>query len=230
MEAFVAAAGSDYTSSVHQLHARERMIEDQIAARGVRDPAVLDAIRSVPRELFVPDGAIHEAYEDRALPIGPAQTISQPFIVAYMTERLAIRPHQVVLEVGTGSGYQAAVLSRLAARVHTIEQAAHLSEAAQRRLRHLGITNVSFHVGDGSLGLPEHAPYDRIMVTAACPRPPQPLVDQLRLGGLLEAPVGTVDMQSLVLVGRRDSGTVETPLIKCRFVKLVGAAGWPVGE
>ena len=203
------------------------MIETQIVARGIGDQAVLEAMRQVPRELFVPPGLREQAYEDRALPIGPGQTISQPYIVAYMTDHLAPTPRCNVLEVGTGTGYQAAVLAGLARVVHTVERDEALSAAAQRRLQALGISNVRCHVGDGSTGWEQFASFDRIMVTAGCPEVPQVLVEQLEIGGILVLPVGDIDTQTLVRVNKRRSGTVESSLIACRFVKMVGRCGWP---
>jgi protein-L-isoaspartate(D-aspartate) O-methyltransferase len=205
---------------------REAMISAQIVARGVHDAAVLAAMRALPRELFLPDDLRDQAYEDRALPIGPGQTISQPYIVAYMTEKLSLTRDCVVLEIGTGSGYQAGVLAQLASVVHTVEYDGGLSAVAQRRLVSLGIDNVRFHVGDGSMGLPEFAPFDRVMVTAACPDAPRVLVDQLAMGGIAVLPVGDEESQTLVRIEKRESGTVETSLLQCRFVKLLGKYGW----
>lgn len=207
--------------------AREAMIQEQIAARGIRDAAVLAALRAVPRELFVPEAYADEAYADRALPIGPAQTISQPFIVAYMTSQLEVASMHRVLEIGTGSGYQCAVLAHLAGQVDTIEWDAGLNREAEARLAALGITTVRFHVGDGGLGLPDSAPFDRVIVTAACPHVPIQLVNQLAEGGVLIAPVGESEVQSLVRVTRRSRGHQEQWLLPCRFVKLRGAHGWP---
>ena len=205
---------------------REAMLETQIMARGVRDERVLDAMRRVPRELFVPEGLKDEAYDDRALPIGPGQTISQPYIVAYMTAQLDARPEHTVLEVGTGTGYQAAILAHLAGTVHTIECDANLSAKARERLAFLGISNVGYSVGDGSVGCPEAAPFDRIIVTAGCPEIPPAMLEQLARDGLAVLPVGPADTQTLLRVRKQARGTSETPLIPCRFVKLVGQQGW----
>ncbi|MCB9867677.1 MAG: protein-L-isoaspartate(D-aspartate) O-methyltransferase [Phycisphaerales bacterium] len=202
------------------------MVRDQIVARGVTDPRVLAALAAVPRELFVPADSQAEAYADRALPIGPAQTISQPFIVAYMTAHLDVLPRDRVLEVGTGSGYQAAVLAQLAGRVDTIEYDAALSAQARQRVEGLGIANVTFHVGDGSAGLAERAPFDRIMVTAGCPVVPDRLTEQLADGGVMLVPVGEADAQVLLRVSRRGGRTYTDRLLECRFVKLVGRYGW----
>ncbi len=208
--------------------ARRRMVAQQIAARGIRDARVLAAMERLPRDRFVPAAQRDEAYADQALPIGSGQTISQPYMVAYMTEILSVEPGQKVLEVGTGSGYQTALLVLLGGRVHTIERLPEFAEAAERRLGELGLAGAAFHVGDGSLGLPAEAPFDRIIVTAASPDVPQPLVDQLVMGGRLVVPVGGPDNQVVVRVDRRPGRTVETSGLACRFVRLLGEQGWPV--
>jgi len=208
------------------LVSRERMIEQDIRRRGVRDPRVLDAMAIIPRERFVPPAQRAFAYEDHALPIDFGQTISQPFIVAYMTERLAVKPDAKVLEIGTGSGYQTAVLARLARTVHSVERIDALRERAAQTIAELQLTNVVFHPGDGSLGLPAFAPFDRIMVTAAAPRVPPTLVEQLADGGRLVVPVGGDTEQTIVEVVRKGSRTIETPKLACRFVKLIGQEGW----
>lgn len=206
--------------------ARCTMVERQIESRGVHDPRVLAAMRDVPREAFLPPMPVEEVYSDRALPIDAGQTISQPYIVAAMTESLAPAANDVVLEIGTGSGYQTAILARLARHVHTVERIAELSRAAQARLRALEIDNVTFHRGDGSLGWPDEAPFDGILVSAGAPRVPDRLVGQLRPGARLVIPVGDEDTQTLVVVERTAHGTVERPLMACRFVKLIGECGW----
>jgi protein-L-isoaspartate(D-aspartate) O-methyltransferase len=206
--------------------ARQRMIEEQIRSRGVHDPRVLDAMASVPRERFVPPSERSMAYEDRALPIECGQTISQPFIVGYMTEVLAVTPDSNVLEIGTGSGYQTAVLARLARVVHSVERIDALRERAAENLAGLQLTNIFLHSGDGSLGLPAFASFDRIIVTAAAPRIPPSLVEQLVDGGRLVIPVGGPTEQTVVCVVREGSKTVETPMLACRFVKLIGREGW----
>ena len=206
---------------------RRRMVDEQVHRRDVRCQSVLDAMMSVPREMFVPAGVRSAAYEDRALPIGFEQTISQPFIVGYMTEKLAIDPRARVLEIGTGTGYQTAILALLAEHVFTIERIAELQQQAAANLAKLKLTNTTMSVGDGSLGLPEHAPFDRIMATAAAPSVPTALVDQLTEGGALIIPVGGKAEQTIVRVVRGGGRTVETPLLACRFVKLYGKAGWP---
>jgi len=207
--------------------ARRDMIAEQIEARGIHDPRVLSAIEAVPRERFLPAQFAGAAYEDRALPIEENQTISQPYIVAVMTNSLDVEPDSKVLEVGTGSGYQAAILSKLTGRLFTVERLASLSRAAADRLVHLGITHVEFRVGDGSQGWPEQAPFDRIIVTAAAPSIPQPLLDQLMVGGRMIIPVGDAAQQSLVSVLKYADRTLERPIIPCRFVKLIGRKAWP---
>ncbi len=206
------------------------MVDEQIRRRHVTDARVLEAMLSVPRERFLPPDRRPQAYEDRALPIGHGQTISQPFIVAYMTEQLNVRRTGKVLEVGTGSGYQTAILSILCDRVFTIERLAPMHEMAVHNLEQLEIRNVVSVIGDGSNGLPEHRPFDRILVTAAAPKIPQPLVDQLADGGILILPVGGKTEQTIVRVVRNGSRTVETTTLACRFVKLIGKEGWNVEE
>jgi len=206
--------------------ARHRMVEEQIRARGVCDPRVLEAMNTVPRERFVTFPRPELAYEDRALPLDCGQTISQPFMVAYMTELLEVTSDSKVLEVGTGSAYQAAVLANLARDVHTIERIDALRRQAEANIRSLEITNVFFHGGDGSLGIPQEAPFDRIMVTAGAPRVPQRLIEQLARGGRMVIPVGESDEQTVVLVERKGQRTTETPMLACRFVPLIGRHGW----
>jgi protein-L-isoaspartate(D-aspartate) O-methyltransferase len=201
--------------------AREEMVAEQIAARGVRDEATLAALRKVPRHLFVPEASRAQAYADHPLPIGHGQTISQPYIVAFMTEALALRGGESVLEIGTGSGYQAAVLGEIAARVYTIEIVTPLAEASAALLKHLGYANVSVRAGDGYVGWPEAAPFDAIMVTAAAPRIPEPLRQQLKDGGRLVVPVGD-DWQELVVVTRRGERFEEKRVLPVRFVPMTG--------
>jgi protein-L-isoaspartate(D-aspartate) O-methyltransferase len=201
--------------------AREEMVASQIAARGVRDPRTLAALREVPRHLFVPGESRAQAYDDHPIPIGHGQTISQPYIVAFMTEAAGLRGGETVLEVGTGSGYQAAVLARIAARVYTIEIVAPLAEASAALLKSLGYTNVSVRAGDGYLGWPEAAPFDAILVTAAAPRIPEPLKQQLKDGGRLVLPVGD-EWQELVVVTRRGDRFEERRVLPVRFVPMTG--------
>jgi len=201
--------------------ARLRMVEDQILARGVQDTATLRAMSTVPRHLFVPDQLAHRAYEDTPLPIGQGQTISQPYIVALMTE--LIKPHhgQRVLEVGTGSGYQAALLAEIVDSVFTIEILPDLARSASERLRDMGYGNVSVRQGDGYLGWPERAPFDAILVTAAAEEIPGPLVDQLKDGGLMVIPVGPPEMvQALTLVKKQGNNVATRSLVPVRFVPL----------
>ena len=201
--------------------ARDAMVAQQIAARGVRDPATLAALRKVKRHLFVPEALRAEAYDDYPLPIGHGQTISQPYIVAFMTEAAGLKGGETVLEVGTGSGYQAAVLGEIAARVYTIEIVAPLAEASAALMKRLGYANVSVRAGDGYLGWPEAAPFDAILVTAAAPRIPEPLKQQLRDGGRLVLPVGD-DWQELVVVTRRGERFEEKRVLPVRFVPMTG--------
>jgi protein-L-isoaspartate(D-aspartate) O-methyltransferase len=200
--------------------ARERMVATQIAARGVRDPRVLEAMRNVPRHLFVPPELRDYAYDDRPLPIGEGQTISQPYMVAIMTELLEPAADDRVLEIGTGSGYQAAVLSRLVREVHSIEIVPQLAERARRTLEELGCDNVHVITGDGYRGLSEQAPFDGIVVTAAPDRVPPPLVEQLAPGARLVIPVGN----RLQVVERTDSGIETRSLFSVRFVPMTGEA------
>jgi len=207
---------------------RERMVERQIAARGVRDARVLQAFRDVPRHAFVPPEFAAAAYDDRALPIAAGQTISQPYVVALMVEALSLVPGDRVLEVGTGSGYAAAVLSRLAAEVYTIERHAELADLARARCAALGYANVQVRVADGTLGWPEAAPFDAILVSAGGPRVPSTLEAQLAIGGRLVIPVGAGrHSQNLLRVTRTAADQLEREDIGLvQFVPLVGAEGW----
>jgi protein-L-isoaspartate(D-aspartate) O-methyltransferase len=210
-----AGDGADFAA------AREAMVASQIVARGVRDPLTLAALRRVPRHLFVPPGSVTQAYADHPVPIGHDQTISQPYIVAFMTEALGLRGGETVLEVGTGSGYQAAVLARIAAQVYSIEIVAPLAREAAERLARLGFANVSVRAGDGYAGWPEKAPFDAIIVTAAAPRVPEPLRLQLRDGGRLILPLGD-DWQELVVVTRHGERFEERRVLPVRFVPMTG--------
>jgi protein-L-isoaspartate(D-aspartate) O-methyltransferase len=206
---------------------RRRMVEEQIRARGVCDARVLQAMREVPRHRFVPEAQRAWAYEDRPLPIGHGQTISQPYMVAVMTECLDLRGDERVLEVGTGSGYQAAILGRLARDVFTLERIAPLAESAARCLADLAYANVRVATGDGTLGLPAEAPFDRVLVTAAAPTLPSALSTQLDEGGIIVAPVGDSWLGQTLVVGRKSAGRLTTrPVLGCIFVPLVGAEGW----
>jgi protein-L-isoaspartate(D-aspartate) O-methyltransferase len=208
--------------------ARADMVEHQIARRGVRDPLVLNAMARVPREVFVLPGWEAEAYEDQPLPIAERQTISQPYIVAYMIEIAGLKPGDRALEIGTGSGYAAAVMAAIAARVYTIERHPALAEAARRRLGDLGLDNVEVRVGDGTRGWPEAQPFDAIIVTAGGPKVPTELREQLAIGGRLVIPVGdTTHRQSLVRVVRESSTDFrEEALADVAFVPLIGEGGW----
>jgi len=205
---------------------RVHMVERQIAARGVRDPRVLEALGDVPRHLFVPDDQRLHAYEDRALPIASGQTISQPYMVAIMTELLGAEAHHRVLEIGTGSGYQTAVLSRLSKQVITIERHPELARMAGRVFEQLGLTNVAIRVGDGTEGLPEEAPFDRILVTAGAPSIPESLKAQLADTGRLVLPVGPSGYQHLTVIDRFGTSFEQQEREACVFVPLIGRHGW----
>ncbi len=205
---------------------RVQMVERQVAARGVRDPRVLEALREVPRHLFVPEDQKPHAYEDRALPIASGQTISQPYIVAIMTELLAPEPHHRVLEIGTGSGYQTAILSRLSKQVISIERHPQLARMAEQVFSALGLTNVDIRVGDGTEGLSNEAPFDRILVTAGAPSIPEALKQQLSDGGRLVLPVGPSGYQHLTVIDRLGSSFEQQEREACVFVPLIGRHGW----
>jgi protein-L-isoaspartate(D-aspartate) O-methyltransferase len=206
--------------------ARQVMVETQIERRGVLDPRVLAAMAKVPRHRFIPRPLWEQAYSDYPLPIGEEQTISQPYIVALMTEALELAGPEKVLELGTGSGYQAAVLGEMAAEVYTIERIPALARAAEQVLASLGYTNVHVIVADGTLGWAGQAPFDAILVTAGSPQVPPPLVDQLAMGGRLVIPVGDRYTQTLTRVRRTPEGLKHEYLGGCRFVKLIGRHGW----
>lgn len=206
--------------------ARERMVATQIAARGVGDEQVLAAMRRVPRHLFVPAEVRGSAYSDYPLPIGHGQTISQPYIVAMMTSLLQIQPDDHLLEIGSGSGYQAAVLGILAREVISIERIPEVAQLAKKNLDDAGITNVTVVIGDGTLGFPGGAPYDGVLITAATPSIPSPLVEQLAEGGRLVAPVGSRDLQELVRLTRKGHDLTRESFGGVVFVPLLGEYGW----
>lgn len=206
--------------------ARQRMVEEQIIARGIRNPRVIDAMRKVPRHLFVEEALWDRAYGDHALPIGEKQAISQPYMVARMTEALDLTGAEKVLEIGTGSGYQTAILAELAARVCSIERVRSLFQKAQTSLNRLRYFNVAFKLFDGTYGWPEEAPFDAILVTAGAPDIPPSLVDQLKPGGRLVIPVGDRTTQVLKKIVKSPEGPVTTHLTGCVFVPLIGTFGW----
>ncbi len=206
--------------------ARRRMLDHDLRGRDITDRDVLRVMAETPREVFVPSDYFSQAYADKPLPIGSDQTISQPYIVALMTQTLRLGNACDVLEIGTGSGYQTAVLARLARHVWTIETLAELSDSAQHVLEHLGVDNVTFRVGDGGCGWPEERQFDRIIVTAAAPDVPEPLQAQLAEGGLLVAPIGGGHTQSLIAAEKCQGKLIERHLCGCRFVKLRGAHGF----
>jgi protein-L-isoaspartate(D-aspartate) O-methyltransferase len=207
--------------------ARQQMLRTQLKARGITDRRVLEAMSKVPRELFVPPASRADAYADRALAIDCGQTISQPYIVGLMTQALELTGAESVLEVGTGSGYQTAILAELAARVVTVERHAPLSRQAEDRLASLGYKNVRFVVGDGTLGVPDEAPMDRIIVTAMAQRVPGPLWAQLAERGVLVIPLGMPDCQMLQAIRKIGGQPYPEDLCPCRFVPLIGAEAWP---
>ncbi len=208
--------------------ARQRMVENQIAARGIRDKRVLEAMKKVPRHLFVDEALWDQAYSDFPLPIGSGQTISQPYIVARMTEELGLKGDEKVLEIGTGSGYQTAILAELARQVFSVERIPALLQRARQVLDSLGYHNVMIKLDDGTWGWKEHAPYDAILVTAGSPEIPTPLLDQLKDPGVMVVPVGDEYSQTLTKVIKKD-GKIETKYLEgVRFVKLIGDHGWRV--
>lgn len=213
----------------HELRGPRRRLIETLQANGIRDLAVLRAFDEVPRHLFVPTGVRHRAYEDAALPIGSGQTISQPSIHALYLDVLKLTGKERVLEIGTGSGFQTALLARLAAQVFTIERVAALMDRAKDVLRAQQVNNVSFLVGDGTIGWREYGPYDAILVGAGSPTVPQPLIDQLAIGGRLLCPVGDREKQEVVLVTRDVSGVRTSVVTDARFVPLVGTHGWVDG-
>jgi len=210
--------------------ARKRMVDSQLVARGVKDKRVIDAMLKVPRHLFVEEAMAAQAYSDSPLPIGDKQTISQPYMVALMTELMELTGQERVLEIGTGSGYQAAILATLAGRVYTVERFRSLAMRARKVLDSLGLLNISLKIGDGSEGWEEEAPFDGIMVTAGAPEIPQPLLKQLAIGGRLVIPVGNQYEQILMRVIRTADSFITEQSVGCRFVKLVGKSGWSIDD
>lgn len=206
--------------------ARRRMVEEQIVSRGINDRRVLDVMNKIPRHLFVAEALRDQAYGDYPLGIGEGQTISQPYIVALMTQALSLTGQEKILEIGTGCGYQTAILAPLVQQVYTIERIKNLAFAARRNLKSLDIRNVVLRVGDGSRGWPEAAPFDGILIAAGSPQIPQPLFDQLAEGGRMVVPVGDESSQSLMRIVRKKGEPVIEDLGGCRFVQLVGDFGW----
>jgi len=209
---------------------RDQMVEEQLIPRGIKDPRVLDAMRRVPRHVFAGGHNLAGAYDDMALPIGEGQTISQPYMVAIMTELLELKGTEKVLEIGTGSGYQGAVLAELAKEVYTIERIGALADRAAAEYQTLGIDNIQVKTGDGTLGWPEAAPFDRIIITAASPEIPEPLMEQLAMNGILVIPVGTRYSQQLLKIRKTDHGLKEEYHTPCIFVPLIGKYGWQEGS
>jgi protein-L-isoaspartate(D-aspartate) O-methyltransferase len=206
--------------------ARLRMVEEQIIGRGIKDPRVIAAMKKVPRHLFVEEALQSQAYSDHPLPIGDKQTISQPYIVALMTEALKLERRGKVLEIGTGSGYQTAILAELAGKVFSIERIRLIAIKARKLIYELGYLNVEIKFSDGTSGWAEESPFDAIIVTAGAPEIPQPLVDQLAIGGRLVVPVGDPYSQDLLRIIKTEQGIKKEDLGGCRFVKLIGRHGW----
>lgn len=206
--------------------ARERMVQEQLVTRGIKEPQLLSAMAKIPRHLFVEGELWDQAYDDRPLPIGARQTISQPYMVALTVEALGLQGTERVLEVGTGSGYEAAVLAELCAQVFSVEAVEDLALKARATLATLGYRNVSVLMGDGTLGWEEHAPYDAVVISAAAPCIPRPLLEQLRTPGYLVLPMGEKELQMLVRIRKDREGIREEYLGECRFVKLRGKYGW----
>ena len=210
---------------------QEKMIQRQIVARDLTDARMLDAMRKTPRADFLPEVERDRAFADEAVPIGLGQTISQPYMVALMTTQLDVRPEHKVLEIGCGSGYQTAILARLAREVYAIERIKPLLDGAFERLLSMGLRNIHFRLGDGSLGWPEKAPFDRIIIAAAAPHTPSKLLlEQLAEGGVAVIPIGSARDQVLTRIVRQEGQLIERELCDCRFVPLVGQAGWPEGS
>lgn len=205
---------------------REEMVQRQLIPRGIKDKKIIEIFLKVPREKFVPQGEKENAYGDFPLPIGEGQTISQPFMVALMTQCLELRGEEKVLEIGTGSGYQTAILAELAKEVYSVERIETLARQAAQRLKNMGYTNIHIRVGNGTLGWPEHAPYSRIIVTAGAKEIPSPLLEQLGEGGIMVIPVGGGYSQDLMMVRKRRGRIKKVSVEKCAFVPLVGQYGW----
>jgi len=206
--------------------ARDRMVQEQIIDRGIADPRVIAAMRKIPRHVFVDPGIVNRAYDDSALPIGDKQTLSQPYMSARMSEALRLAGDEKVLEIGTGSGYQTALLAELCFNVFSVEKIRALSRRARLLLDQLEYHNIALHVGDGTIGWSDHAPYHAIIVTAGAPQVPQPLLDQLAVGGRLVIPIGVEQGQMLMRLTRTRTSFKKEPLGECKFVKLIGKYGW----
>ena len=206
---------------------RRKMVEEQLVERGVKNLSVLEAMSRVPRHLFAQDSLQHRAYGDTPLPIGENQTISQPYIVGAMTEALALKGEERVLEIGTGSGYQTAIIAELCRQVFTIERLNNLSRKAQNILESLNYMNIVFKMFDGTYGWPDQAPFDAILITASAPEIPDSLVKQLGDGGRLVAPIGEADKQKLVVLTKKGDRVSRRDLVNCKFVPLIGKYGWP---
>jgi protein-L-isoaspartate(D-aspartate) O-methyltransferase len=205
---------------------RKRMVQTQLIGRGLDDQRVLDVFLEIPRHEFVSEDMMSSAYDDCPLPIGQGQTISQPYMVALMTQMLRLKPEDKVLEVGTGSGYQTAIISKLAGKVYTIERIQRLARQAQQRFEKLGLKNIEVHVGDGTLGLEDFKPFDAIIITAAAPHVPESLIGQLKEQGRLVIPVGGKFLQELMLIEKQQGRIVEKQQCGCVFVPLIGKQGW----
>ena len=205
---------------------REEMVSTQLIPRGIKDPRVLDAMRRVPRHLIAGDSNMRSSYDDRALPIGEGQTISQPYMVAIMTELLKLKGTEKVLEIGTGSGYQGAILAELAREVYSIERITVLADRAAETFRSLSYENIQVKTGDGTLGWPEKAPFERIIITAASPKIPDPLMEQLAMHGILVIPIGSRFSQQLLRITKTERGLIEEYHTPCVFVPLIGEFGW----